>query len=210
MRNKLFFLITLISVFVLMLVACGSSDNKMSTNSNESVEDVTNSDAGENVANDSEGYDAAEIAENGDSMEASSVNEEIKETLIAAGVYGLDKGQEYSVQFKGEEFEFEHLGCNRTEVSNYLAAEGPNNMNVYVQFNFDEDGTLMYHNGGVDVMNIGEENGYHSDRDELEENNFIAIEENARIVYGEVPVYLDGEIDNEMEMLTFYLNCGNQ
>ena len=210
MRDKLFFLITLLSVFVLLLAACGPSDNKMSTNSNESVEDVLNSDVGESLANDSEGDDAAELAENGNFVETSSADEEIKETLIAAGVYGLDNGQEYNVQFKGEEIEFEHLGCNRTEVSNFLAAEGPNNMNVYIQFNFDEDGTLMYHNGGVSVMNIGEENGYHADRDELEANNFIAIEENAKIVYGEVPVYLDGEIENEMEMLTFYLNCGNQ
>jgi len=192
---------------------CGSSNDEVETNSDEAVENVTKSDEGENTednAENAEDGDTEEPSENNDTSEGTSVDEIIKKAMIEAGLYGLEQGQEYSVQFKGEEFEFEHLGCRRTEVSNFLVAKGPNNPNVYIQFNFDEDGTLMYHNGGVDVMNIGEENTYHSDRDELEANNFIAIEEDAKIVYGEVPVYLDGEIGNEMEMLTFYLDCGDQ
>src|SRR5699024_4045324 len=120
------------------------------------------------VENDSENLGDTNTEESNDATEAPSVGEEVKEMLIEAGVYGLDKGQEYSVEFKGEEFEFEHLGCNLTEVSNFIAAEGPNNPNVYIQFNFDEEGTLMFHNGGVDVMNIGDNNTYHSNRDELE------------------------------------------
>lgn len=165
--------------FVLVLTVCGSSDDEVETSSEEAVEDVKESDAGEDTedeAENGEDADTEEPAGNDDAAEGTSVDEKVKEAMIEAGVYGLDKGQEYSVQFKGEEFEFEHLGCRRTEVSNFLAAEGPNNPNVYVSFNFDEDGTLMYHNGGVNVMNIGEENTYHADRDELEANNFIAIE----------------------------------
>lgn len=213
MRNKLFFLIMIMTAFVLVLTACGFSDDEVETSSDEVVKDVMENDAREDTEDNAENVedtDTREPVDNDDAAEGISVDEKIKEALIEAGVYGLDKGQEYSVHFKGEEFEFEHLGCERTGVSNYLVAEGPNNPNVYIKFNFDEDGTLMYHNGFVHVMNIGEENKYHADRDELEANNFIAIEEDAKIVYGEVPVYLDGEIDNEMEMLTFYLDCGDQ
>lgn len=60
-------------------------------------------------------------------------------------------------------------------------------------------------------MNIGkDEIKYHAIRDELEENEFIFIEEDAKIVYGEVPVYLDADTDNGMEILSFYFDCGDQ
>lgn len=127
-------------MFSLVLVACGSSHNDVETSSDEVIEDVSENDSEDATADAEDESDAVteEPAEDHDGL----VNDQVKEALIEAGVYGLDQGQEYSVKFMGEEFEFEHLGCRLTNVSNFISAEGPDNLNVYIEFNFDEEGTI--------------------------------------------------------------------